>query len=270
VHCCITARCLLGGELFLDGNRALVYASVSRQTDSTEAAWSAASTSDCTYGYDCDFSGDGTATRAVVVDVTDRAQPQIVRTLDFTGSLIAARRIGQAVHTVVSVGSTDIPGLDTSYSYGYACNSYPTEPEKQAAIQELEALRAKNEAIIAAAALDLGVLARDNGRPLGQPDCQDFYRETSDDGLSITTVASLDLGGAQDPVLANVVTRAGAVYATADALYMAVPHQRLSDGGWYQNVTVDEASTVHQFAIGSDHREAVLWSRANGPNCLVV
>jgi hypothetical protein len=33
---------------------------------------------------------------------------------------------------------------------------------------------------------------------------------------------------------------------------MAVPHQRLSDGGWYRNVTVDEASTVHQFAIGSD------------------
>jgi threonine 3-dehydrogenase len=54
----------------------------------------------CTYGYDCAFAGDGTATRVTVLDLTDRSAPRVTRTLELTGSLMTARRVGNAVHTV--------------------------------------------------------------------------------------------------------------------------------------------------------------------------
>ena len=57
---------------------------------------------ECTYGYDCDFTGDGTATKLLVFDIADRAAPQLEREVALSGSLIAGRRVGSAVHTVVT------------------------------------------------------------------------------------------------------------------------------------------------------------------------
>ena len=56
----------------------------------------------CTYGYDCQFAGDGSHTRVLVFDISNRAAPKQVRRIDLSGSLMAARRIGNAVHTVVA------------------------------------------------------------------------------------------------------------------------------------------------------------------------
>src|SRR5262249_51938174 len=79
-------------ELFVEGDRAVVYTA------------SGQGKKPCTYGYDCAFTGDGTATRIVVLDMADRAAPRVVRQIDLTGSVMAARRIGNAVHTVVADG----------------------------------------------------------------------------------------------------------------------------------------------------------------------
>ncbi len=85
-------------ELFVAGDRAVVYAS---EGGTGRPA--------CTYGYDCAFLGDGSATRILVLDIANRAAPRLVRSIELSGSLIAARRIGQAVHTVVGEGDTGKP-----------------------------------------------------------------------------------------------------------------------------------------------------------------
>ncbi len=245
------ATLALGGtakKLFVAEDRALVYVSMPR--DEEQAAYMVSGSGDCSYGYGCDFSGDGSATRVLIVDVSDRAAPTILRTLDFAGSLIAARRIGNTVHTVVSIAELTVPGLELPSPWEYGCAEDLTATEKFSARSELAAARKKQHALVDQASLDIGVLAREGDRVLGAMGCTDFYRETSPDGSGITSVVSLDLQSDDDPVFANVLSRAGAVYASGSSLYMAVPHQRDMVDYWYHEAPGDEASTVHQFAIG--------------------
>src|SRR5205823_1753636 len=141
-------------ELFVEGDRAVVYTASGRGGKK------------CTYGYDCVFAGDGTSTRIVVLDLADRAEPKIVRQIELSGSLMAARRIGGAVHTVVA--DADAPG-----------------------------------------------------------------------------------------VTATLESRPGAVFASGDALYLSVAHQkRAAKGRWYSFYSsVDEASEIHKFRVGARAKE---------------
>lgn len=251
----LVSRVALGGtakKLFVQGDRALVYVSIPRATGSNGDVWMSSAASDCTYGYSCDFSGDGTATKILLFDITNRSAPVAVRTIDLPGSLIAARRIGTAVHTVVSIGDLSVPGLETPWEAVNYCGAAQTGETLLAGIAKIEQLRADNNAKIDAAVFDIGVLAREGDAILGKLDCSDFYRETQADGTGVTTVLSLDMAGTAAPTLANVLSRAGAVYASASSLYMAVPHRRAAGYGWYDSVATDEASTVHRFQIGID------------------
>lgn len=247
----LAARVALGGtakKLFVLGDRLLVYVSVPRGSDNQQATWMRGSGSDCTYGYSCDFSGDGTATKIVIFDVSNHSAPLAVRTIDMPGSLIAARRIGNTVHTVASIGDLVVPGL-ASYS---DCRGVLTGDALATELQKIEQIRSDNNAKIDSASFDVGVLARDGDVVVGKMDCSDFYRETQADGAGITTVLSLDMSANVAPTLANVFSRAGAVYASGSSLYMSVPHRRTTNYGWYDTIASDEASTVHRFRIGQD------------------
>jgi hypothetical protein len=236
-------------RLFVLGDRALVYVSIPR-AGMEGSDWLQTSASDCTYGYDCDFSGDGSATEVVILDVSDRASPKILRKLEFAGSLIAARRIGATVHTVVSIGEVGIMGLVYPNLSQLLCNTTDLAAAQEEALAAIEQAREDNEKFLDEASFDIGVLASEDGRALGASDCSDFYRELAGDGTGVTTLASLDLSKDDDPKLANIFSRAGAVYASADALLMATPHQQSGMPYWYEGMAADEASTVHQFAIG--------------------
>jgi uncharacterized secreted protein with C-terminal beta-propeller domain len=62
---------------------------------------------------------------------------------------------------------------------------------------------------------------------------------------------SLDLQSDRAVQTSTIISRAGATYASADAYYVAVRQQPVG-GGWYTDLAgVDEASTVHQFALAS-------------------
>jgi hypothetical protein len=80
-------------DLFVQGDRATVYVEMG-----------GSGRRPCTYGYDCVFAGDGSRTKIIVYDVTDREKPRLDREIELSGSLMAARRIGSTVHTVVSDG----------------------------------------------------------------------------------------------------------------------------------------------------------------------
>jgi hypothetical protein len=221
-------------DLFLEGDRAVVYTSKGGRGNR------------CTYGYDCAFAGDGSSTTIVVLDVADRAAPRVVRQIELSGSLMAARRIGTTVHTVVADGDSVAPSYQ-SWPDGLAmCGN--TEAVVRA---RFAALALENERHIRAT-MSFPTL-RDRG--VDQPLCDGLLKTAIADGQSFTTVASFDL--ADDTVKVATTTlqsRPGAVFASADALYMAVTHTRARRGAgrWYSFYSgVDEASDIHKFHLGA-------------------
>lgn len=242
----LAARVTLPGQakkLFVQGDRALVYVSVQNSAPNDYESFNGGAR-DCTYGYDCDFSGDGSGTQLAIFDISDRAAPQLLRTLRFPGSLIAARRIGSTVHTVVSIRSLGVPDLEfPQYCGGDAASD-------AAQLSLLKKTRSENQAKIDAATFALQALAFDGERALGDADCADFYQESAGDGQGVTSLVSLDLASDDDPSVSHILSRGGAVYAASDALYLSVSHARSSGSRWYGDDSGDEASTVHEFRIG--------------------
>jgi hypothetical protein len=228
-------------KLFVLGDRALVYVS------------SAENPYPCSYGYDCDFGGDGTSTRLVVLDISDREKPVKLRELSLTGSLIAARRIGSAVHTVVSDGALTFEGLSTHPDDLDWCAESPSELLVRARFAEL---RKKNEQLIRATDV-LGRLPQVKDSLDGSSSllasCQGFYATAVRQGASFTTLVSLDMSADAAPTLASVVSRPGAVYASGSALYMAVRDNSYDDYWYYGDEggeAPQEQSAIHRFRIG--------------------
>jgi uncharacterized secreted protein with C-terminal beta-propeller domain len=240
----------LGGtakKLFVVDDRVLVYVSQPRSSQGA-GAWYTGPVTDCTYGYDCDFTGDGTATDMVVIDVSNRAAPKEIRRLNLAGSLIAARRIGSTVHTVVSVGQALIPNLVTpTIPYG-GCTPL-TDSERNSAHAAVAAARDQNNVIIDAAEFQVGPLMSEAGVPLSSSDCSQFYQDSAGDGTAITSLVALDMLKSESPQVATIVSRGGAVYASANSLYMSVSHDRSKMSSWYVDQGSAEASTVHRFHI---------------------
>jgi uncharacterized secreted protein with C-terminal beta-propeller domain len=223
-------------ELFVEGSRAVVYTS---EGGSGRPA--------CTYGYSCAFLGDGSATRVLVLDIADRTAPRIVRSLELSGSLIAARRIGHTVHTVVSEGDTDTPAYDV----------WPAELErcgvKEAYVkQRLARLKRENAEKIRARSWFPTLAEGGERRVL----CEQALAGAIDDGDAYTTVVSFDMTDDCTPAKSvSMRSRPGAVFASADALYVSTTHERAMPytgrgRRWYSFYpSASEVSDVHKFRI---------------------
>lgn len=230
-------------KLFVSGDRALVYSSVNR---SARSNYSDGGSSGCSYGYDCDFTGDGTGTVISIFDVANRAAPTLLRKITTSSSLLAARRVGNTVHTVLTEAPID-PTL-SSQAYVPDLPAKPSEDEINAAYDAL--LRA-NDARIASA--DVSQMLPTIDAPGAAP-TRSLYQSQLPDGAQFTTVLSLDMSEATpDSKAVTIISRPGAVFAAADALYVAVPHERSWGGGWYGGAaaSLEEVSTVHKFALGA-------------------
>jgi hypothetical protein len=225
-------------EMFVEGDRAVVYSS------------SGAVGRPCTYAYDCQFSGDGSSTNVTVFDLASRAEPKLVRSFTLSGSLVTARRIGTAIHTVVADNDPSTAAYVTWPSDLAMCGT----PE--AAVREkFAALKAKNERAIRAKPIGLPALT-EGGKTVRL--CSGLLRPPMHDGEAFTSVVSFDLGDdATAPTFASLETRPGAVFASKDALYVAVVHHKESASQqWFSyGASVDEMSEVHKFHIGKDPKE---------------
>lgn len=225
-------------ELFVAGDRAVVYTS-----------FGATAARRCTYGYDCDFAGDGSSTKILVYDVKDRAAPRLLREVALSGSLLTARRIGSAVHTVVSDGD-GLPALPTWPPGMDSCGV------KQSRVRErFSQLRRENERKIRAS-ISFPVI-REHGRE--RPLCDNMMRAPLADGDAFTTLVSFDLGDDRSASTTSTIqSRPGAVFASADALYLSVVHRRNDAAGrgagrWYSFYPrSNEVSDIHKFAIGNE------------------
>jgi hypothetical protein len=222
-------------ELFVDGDRAVVYTSSDNRGRR------------CTYGYDCVFAGDGTSTKIVVLDIADRAAPKTVREIDLSGSLIAARRIGRAIHTVVADGDRPKPPYEIWPSDLPMCGT----PEATVRAKFAQ-LKADNEKKLRALRTPLPTLAEHG---VSRPLCDGVLRTAIADGEAFTSVVSFGLDDDKaPPKTASIQSRPGAVFASDKSLYVSVVHQKASSQRrWYSHYpSTDEISEVHKFRIGQE------------------
>ena len=233
-------------NLFVEGDFALVYSSL---TPGAAGGWTA-----CTYGYNCQFTGDGNPTKISVIDMSDRAAPKVVRELRTSASYLDARRIGTSVHTVFSAPGPAFKGLATWPSGASTCGG-DTFALRFAFAQLAEAnTKIITETPVSDLLPTFTDTTVDGDRRYAGPNllgtCQGFYKPDRTNGTSFTSVLSLDLDRSAAPTLSTIVSRPGAVYASASALYMAVPEQK-SSGTWYGSINSTDASVVHRFDLRS-------------------
>ena len=225
---------------------------------------------ECTYGYFCDFTGDGRTVQLTVWDISDKTSPTKIREATFSGSYIASRRIDDAVYTVVWFPQpvVDIAGV-YYWPQGIYASCDVTYTKAQVA-EAFDALYAHNVEVIQKANL-ASVLPGVNDRRLvdGQwvtsanvfGDCDDFFIDTAHDGTTLTAVFGLSLGSEAPLTETTVVSSPGAVYASKDALYMATRHTPQGLDDWYYESAseVPEASTVHRFALDASTHAATYY-----------
>jgi uncharacterized secreted protein with C-terminal beta-propeller domain len=243
-------------KLFVEGDRALVYVSVPRESSKTTGSYPGGS-SECTYGYSCSFIGDGNPTKIYIFDISDRHAPKRVRELGLSGSYVNARRIGSAVHTVISSPGVQFSGLKSwPDEIGYC-----TEAPIWQVVDAFRRLRQQNTKIINETPLEdfvpsvtdtilSGASPQTAANLLG--DCRGFYQPRLTDGTTFTTILSVNLQGNEPVTASTIVSRPGAVYASAKGLYLAVPQTHQSGDDWYASMGAEEeATTVHLFALSS-------------------
>jgi uncharacterized secreted protein with C-terminal beta-propeller domain len=261
-------------KLLVQGNRLLVYSSIARTKSELAQyqSWWINNAKECTYGYDCDFTGDGQKTRLSIYDITDRAAPVLVRTLDTSATFISARRIGSAVHTVLYEEPEllrKLPVIPPALSSGGVCTGTqtlgtapytytapaPAAGDRERADTLFEALRAQNVAAIEQAPLAelLGTLEdRLVGGSLEGTElaaCNGFYDSPLADGTAFLKLVSLDLESDLAAQTSTIISRAGASYASDSAYYVSV-RQNPYSGHWYPGMEdIQEASTVHKFQL---------------------
>ncbi|MFO7563257.1 MAG: beta-propeller domain-containing protein [Enhygromyxa sp.] len=227
---------------------------------------------ECTYGYDCDFTGDGRPLQITVLDISDRANPRRTRELVFNGSYLNSRRVGMDVHTAAVFPEINIEGL----SY------WPEElPAERCGLAELgftldevtelfEQLRRANlELIEETPVSELLPWVRDTqygeGKGFAQvhtsegplSSCDEIYISQTGDARGFLSLVSFAIGeiapvGQMAPVAATtMMSRPGAVYGSKDAFYVAVRHQRDPQGIWFGGLEegVNDATSVHKFAL---------------------
>ena len=239
-------------KLLLGNDRLVVFSSVSAVTIPAYpggyaggAPYAGGSSGECTYGYDCVPTGDGTATHVTILDITDRSAPKAIRELDLSGSMIAARQIGDAIHTV-----TYDPPFDeqltqlTQPPQAERCYDRRDDPAQIAAEYraQLDAQVAKIEALSGE-----GPSIHDGATPI-EPE----FRASSLPGNAFLSVVSF---GLTSPAVRaeSVLSKPGFVYASSDALYVSVPHSVGEGDAWYGGEWGNEAqaSEVYKFAVGA-------------------
>lgn len=250
-------------KLFVDGERVVVYSSVVPTvepgmgvTRSNGGASVGSSRTDgggeCSYGYGCTVDTDGTETHVTVFDVRDRTAPTRVRHVASSGSLVAARRIGHTVHTVVAERPRESDLVWSAFDgvRGLGCGRVSDE-ERESYRARLEAARAK--ALAAIDALDaramLPAVADDGAAsPVA---CSGFYRSPVNDATAFTSVLSFDPTEARPVVSSTIIARPGHVYASEDALYFSASYGLFAATNFPSMKDEREVSTLHKFGIGA-------------------
>jgi hypothetical protein len=87
-------------------------------------------------------------------------------------------------------------------------------------------------------------------RPLSS--CEELYLSETGDARGFLSLVSFDMGEEAEVAATTIMSRPGAVYGTADSLYVAVRHALYGEEGtWFEGLEDDvvAATAVHKFAL---------------------
>lgn len=260
-------------KLFVHEGRAVIYSSLqdlkTSETSSNSADRIAGYTytgrKECTYGYNCQFTGDGKPTQMTVLDISNLEKPNILRVIKMSGSYINARRIGNSIFTVVS--SPQVRTLSLQFYPSLSSSQCGVKMPAALLVDAFEKLRNENaEKIKNSTISDWIPIVEDTILDQGKEGsttsplhgCQGFYEASQHDGKQFLNVLSLDLRSQRALQTSTIVSAPGAVYASDKALYLSVPHQRSAGRAWYGGdvYQLEEVSTVHKFALDPEQAQA--------------
>jgi hypothetical protein len=233
-------------RLFVEADHAVVYSDIGQGGHCAWDAWG---------GYQA-----GRELKITVFDITDRSAPWLDREIMINGTYANSRRIGSVVHTVVTLPQTEAILFET-WPEGlklWACDGGLTAAEL---ITQFELLRQHNLELIAAAtigdflpsAIDIdyfpgGGSSTDKGLFV---DCEGFYEPPTVSAPGYLSVVSFDLEDDTSLAGTTVLGRAGDVYASHHALYVAV-----KDYNPYGGNGSSETTMVHKFSIDNTSASA--------------
>lgn len=270
-------------KMFVHNKRAFIYSSLNyiRQNDyGYYPDYYGGRDNECTYGYNCEFTGDGRKLKITVLDISDTTAPKLVRELYFSGSYLNSRRIGDAVHSVVIFPDPQFDGIEywpeglEEYCRGggYYWDYYYWEDDYYYGVPEyteeeltemFEALKQENKAIILGSDItDWLPSVKDIRYVDGQPqeekgllgNCDDFYVSMQQDGKNFLSMVSANINGEGELNATTIMGKPGAVYASSSAFYICSGHQHAPRIIWFfdEREEIKEASTVHKFTLIND------------------
>lgn len=230
-------------KLFQHGDRLLVYSAAGNGTEK-----------ECTYGYSCAPTGDGRPLTISVFDIADRQKPRLVRTLTTSSSLLAARRVGTAVHTVVTASTGQPFGYLSSHADIDVCSASGQEifdAYKNLLDANVKKILQATPSDVVPSLVDTVHGARGQTSQNASPlvDCAGFLQGALGSSDQLTSVVSLAIDNEQPAVAATIFTRPGFVFASQASLYLAVPEQA-GTWGWY-DMESQEATALHKFELGN-------------------
>lgn len=247
-------------RMFVHGDRAVVYSAMGVPP----YGWG----QDCTYGYSCDFTGDGMPLRITVWDISDLSQPEKTREIDFSGSYLNSRRVEAFVYSFVYFDAPTLPHFpscpDSMSQHCWVCTD-EGEPAVDVATVDaaFDALHASNVAAINA--LDISdwiPQVKDtwyvNGQAQVHPNplesCEGFYLSKAGDGMSLMSLLSFDMTAEAPMSASTIVASPGAVYGTKQSLYIAIRHSKWYSDTWFDELDegTTEATTFHKFLLAAD------------------
>ncbi|NOZ02467.1 MAG: hypothetical protein GXP54_11330 [Deltaproteobacteria bacterium] len=224
----------------------------------------------CTYGYDCEFTGDGNDTQITVYDIKDRSNPVKTREIQITGSYLTSRRINDFVYSVIYFRDPVVlpPGLVKTAPDSVVSAMSHARCGEQLGLHgpdvkaEFEALFQENVAKIMHADMMSWIPSvKDTWYMEGGPhtlsnplaDCEGYLLSGTNDGMSLLSLLSFDMTAQESMAATTIRSKPGAVYSSKQALYLAMRHQKKYGMEWFDGMQEDpEATTVHKFLLSAE------------------
>lgn len=176
------------------------------------------------------------------IDVSDRTNPKVARTLWLDGTYLSARMTGDVARIVVR-------GYPAGFEWEY--------PSGGGLFAEMQA-EAANRKIIEESTLEnwlpYYILEDEDGSSSTGLliDCEDAYRPVEFSGLGMLTVVTVDLSDGLVPEGVGVLAEGDTVYASTDSLYVA--SQQWNDWQEIERGIVEapsQSTELHKFDISS-------------------
>ena len=217
---------------------------------------------ECTYGYDCDFRGDGRGLLVTTLDIENKSSPELLRESELNGSYLSSRRVDDIVYTAITFPEVSLPGVsywpEELIDVLYSC--WPIDLDEWEIKTAFARLKADNRrAIDESTILDYLPSIQDTRFVDGQRieedgllnGCEGFYLSNARDGRQFLSLLTFDMTGLDALNATTVVGRPGAVYANAQSLYVAVRHEQRTMSDWFFEDPEQrpEATTVHKFDL---------------------